>query len=218
MIKRCSICIKTCFSFLIKKLGSRSGNGRWLRRLWRCRNYVNEFSCPLLIVIRESNTVTTVTMNKILLPSFHFKRYLTSAKHGVNTQYCSQNVGFVEIINWICCNKYYLLKRIQFIISTISQNCFWNSPSINRPAQAMVRNQIYVSYLKQLNCNLQTATLVNRTPPRVFSCECSENFQNSFFTEHLWRVGSKRWNVYLLICRKKKINLLCPHTQLQDVS
>ena len=82
----------------------------------------------------------------------------------------------------------------------------------------MVRNQIYVSYLKQLNCNLQTATLVNRTPPRVFSCECSENFQNSFFTEHLWRVGSKRWNVYLLICRKKKINLLCPHTQLQDVS
>ena len=36
-----------------------------------------------------------------------------------------------------------------------------------------------------------------KTPSRVFSCKCSENFQKCFFREHIWSPASKLFNTWI---------------------
>ena len=63
-----------------------------------------------------------------------------------------------------------------------------------------------MSYLNQTRCNLQPAVLIKFNSTTYISCECSENFQKSFVTEHFWTAGTKLfntsmpWNIHDTFC------------------
>ena len=93
----------------------------------------------------------------------------------------------------------YLLQQIQFITSTLVKLKvlrFLNGPSVSWPVFATVKSR-RMSYLNRTSCSLQPAVLIKYNSTTCISCECFENFQNSFVTEHLCMAGTKLFNTWM---------------------